>query len=172
MFWKTNPTNGHLKGFVYGGSTNTPLDGAVVQVTGPLSRILTNDGTGFYGTVDLPPGTYSVNAGFAGYDLQTNQVLITTGTVATLDFILTVPGAPVITAQPQTRSVTVGGNATFSVTATGTQPLSYQWRHNGTHLAAATASSLTLTNVQPTNAGNYSALVTNGLGRRPAPTPC
>ncbi len=88
MAWKASPAKGHLKGFVYGGSTGTPLDGAVLQLTGPLSRTLTNDGTGFYGAVDLPPGTYLVSAGFAGFEPQTNAVVITAGNVSTLDFTL------------------------------------------------------------------------------------
>lgn len=88
MPWKTNPTKGHLKGVVYGGSTGTPLAGAVLRLTGPLSRTLTNDGTSFYGAVDLPPGTYLVSAEFAGYESQTNAVVITAGNVSTLDFTL------------------------------------------------------------------------------------
>ena len=88
MPWKANPTQGHLKGFVYSGPSGAPLDGAVLRLTGPQSRTLTNDGTGFYGAVDLPPGNYLVSAEFAGYGRLTNAVTITAGQVATLDFTL------------------------------------------------------------------------------------
>jgi hypothetical protein len=70
---------------------------------------------------------------------------------------------PQIVTQPQSVRVKPGTNLTFAVTALG-GTLAYQWRFQGSPLAAATNSSLSLTNVQPGNAGNYSVLITNGLG--------
>jgi alpha-tubulin suppressor-like RCC1 family protein len=70
----------------------------------------------------------------------------------------------VITTQPQSQTVTMGSNATFSVTATGTLPLSYQWYFNETNVDGATNSSLALTNVQPANEGDYFVVVTNVAG--------
>jgi hypothetical protein len=61
-------------------------------------------------------------------------------------------------------SVTAGTNVTFSVTAAGTAPLSWLWRVNDTWIEAATNSSLTLTNVQVSQAGSYSVVVTNAAG--------
>jgi len=55
-------------------------------------------------------------------------------------------------------AVATGGNATFTVGATGTPPISYQWTFNGTNLAGVTNSVLTLTNVTPAGAGSYSVL--------------
>ena len=74
------------------------------------------------------------------------------------------PGTPAITNQPQSLMVTLGSTATFSVTASGTGPLSYQWRFNGTNLAGATGSSLTLSNVQPAQTGLYSVVLSNAVG--------
>jgi hypothetical protein len=71
---------------------------------------------------------------------------------------------PVIASQPQSLAVLRGGNATFTVGANGTPPLTYQWAWNGTSLAGATASALTLTNVQLAQAGNYTVAVTNTTG--------
>jgi len=71
---------------------------------------------------------------------------------------------PVITVQPASRTNNPGTTATLSVTATGSAPLSYQWSLNGTILAGATDSSLTLANVQITDAGSYSIVVTNAFG--------
>src|SRR5205823_5578603 len=71
---------------------------------------------------------------------------------------------PSIQAQPQSRVATVGTNVIFTVTASGTTPLSYQWRFNGTNIVAATNTSLTLTNVQVSQAGNYAVQVTNAFG--------
>jgi hypothetical protein len=66
-----------------------------------------------------------------------------------------------ITAQPQSQTVAAGSSPTFTVAAAGTAPLSYQWQFNGTNLSGATNTSLTLAGVQPTNAGNYTVVVTN-----------
>ena len=74
------------------------------------------------------------------------------------------PTAPSITTQPANLTVFVGGSATFSVTAGGTTPLSYQWNFNGTNIVGATNTMLTLTNMQLNQAGNYAVLVTNNYG--------
>jgi alpha-tubulin suppressor-like RCC1 family protein len=72
--------------------------------------------------------------------------------------------APVITSQPTNMTLIQGSNAAFSVTAIGTLPLTYQWRLNTTNLLAATNASVTITNVQTANAGNYNVVVTNVAG--------
>jgi pectate lyase len=75
------------------------------------------------------------------------------------------PTPPEITSQPADQTVSEGDDATFSVTATGTPPLFYQWFFNtNTPLPGATASSLTLTNVQTNSAGVYQVVVTNVAG--------
>lgn len=51
--------------------------------------------------------------------------------------------APTITSQPVSKTVVVGNTATFSVTAAGTNPLSYQWQKNGVNITGATSSSYT-----------------------------
>jgi hypothetical protein len=73
--------------------------------------------------------------------------------------------APVITTQPTNQTVATGGTASFSVVASGTQPLGYRWFGPGSNvIAGANSSTLTLSNVQPSNAGAYFVLVTNGYG--------
>jgi hypothetical protein len=71
---------------------------------------------------------------------------------------------PSIVTQPQSQMVNAGGNVSFNVVALGSQPLSYQWRFNNTNIAGATGTSLSLSNVQAANAGNYSVRVTNLFG--------
>ncbi|MBM3931298.1 MAG: hypothetical protein FJ336_08520, partial [Sphingomonadales bacterium] len=71
---------------------------------------------------------------------------------------------PLITTQPVNQTVSVGGNASFSVTATGTALLSYQWSKDGIVLLGATNATLTLTNVQPPMIGDYRVVVSNGAG--------
>ena len=88
MPWKIAPTNGHLKGFVFQNGGSNAIDGAVVIAVGPVYRIQTNDATGFYGFVDLPPGAYTVTAIHTNLPMQSAQVVITTGVVSTVDFSL------------------------------------------------------------------------------------
>jgi uncharacterized delta-60 repeat protein len=72
--------------------------------------------------------------------------------------------APRITSQPQDQSITVGEAVIFAVAADGDPPLSYQWRKDGIDLSGAVSPSLTLNNVQQTEAGFYSVLVSNVFG--------
>jgi hypothetical protein len=72
--------------------------------------------------------------------------------------------APVIAIQPQNEIVVVSGMATFSVTAGGAQPMTYQWNFGGTNIADATNSTLILTNVSFDMAGSYAVSITNSLG--------
>lgn len=73
--------------------------------------------------------------------------------------------APVITAQPQSRTVPVAATATFSVTATGTAPLSYQWKKNGVDIAGATADSHTTPAATlADNGSQFTVLVSNSAG--------
>ncbi len=77
---------------------------------------------------------------------------------------------PVITTQPTNQAAAAGSTVTFVLTATGTPPLIYQWQLNGTNLvnggsiSGATSATLTLSNAQTTNSGNYLAIVTNFAG--------
>src|SRR5262245_426180 len=72
--------------------------------------------------------------------------------------------APSITSQPQSRTVVEGNNHTFSVTASGTAPLSYQWRRDNAELPGKTASSLALTGIQTNDGGFYTVVITNVSG--------
>ncbi len=72
--------------------------------------------------------------------------------------------APVVTTQPVSQTVTAGANVTFNVGVSGSASLSYQWQYGGNNISGATGTSLTLTNVQVSNGGNYSVTVTNAGG--------
>jgi Immunoglobulin I-set domain len=72
---------------------------------------------------------------------------------------------PTITAQPASQTVTVGGAATFSITATGTAPLAYQWRRNGSNIVGATSSSYRIAATATTdNGATFSVVVANSAG--------
>ncbi len=87
-----------------------------------------------------------------------------------LDDVSVGPRPPTIITQPANATVTLGGTATFSVGASGSTPLSYQWRRYGTNLIGSgritgvTSNVLTIASVQTNDAGPYSVLVTNLLG--------
>ena len=99
-------------------------------------------------------GAYSV--------IITNAAGSVTSVLATLSVL---PAAPAINTQPSSQLVAVGQDATFTVSATGTAPLFYQWYFNtNTLLPAGNQSSLTVTNAQTTNAGAYFVMITNAAG--------
>lgn len=73
------------------------------------------------------------------------------------------PPAPVITTQPQSQTVQIGSNITFTVAASG-ESLTYVWKKDGAVLAAVTGDTLALNNVQPLNSGSYTVTVSNSGG--------
>jgi len=82
-----------------------------------------------------------------------------------------ITNAPVVfSAQPHSRTNTVGSSATFGASAVGTAPLAFQWLLNGvslansTRISGASSNSLNISNVQLTDAGNYALVVSNIVG--------
>jgi hypothetical protein len=63
---------------------------------------------------------------------------------------------------PEAQVAAVGASATFRVTASGSEPLSYQWRKDGSAIAGATASTYIIPQVATGDAGNYDVIVTSG----------
>jgi hypothetical protein len=84
--------------------------------------------------------------------------------------LIAITNRPAITTQPSSQTVNQGANASFSVVATGTAPLSYQWQTNNVNVgnggivSGATTSTLTLTGVNPSWALNYRVIVSNAAG--------
>ena len=76
-------------------------------------------------------------------------------------------GGPSITTQPASQTVNPGGTVNFTVVAAGNPPISYQWRKNainlsnGGNISGVTTATLTITNVQQTDAGTYSVAASN-----------
>ena len=105
------------------------------------------------------PNAQPANVG--GYSVVVANLAgpVTSG-VATLNVLL----PPDIAQQPASLTTNQGATVAFNVAATGTAPLSYQWSFNGNAIPNATTSSLTLTGVQPANAGAYLVVVTNVAG--------
>jgi hypothetical protein len=90
------------------------------------------------------------------------------GTTTSNSAVLTVnpaPVAPTITSQPASRAITAGQTATFSVSASGTAPLSYQWQKNGTAISGATSASYTTPTETTSDSGaQFNVVVRNSAG--------
>jgi glucose/arabinose dehydrogenase len=72
---------------------------------------------------------------------------------------------PEITSHPQNRTVSVGQSASFSVTASGTPPLTFQWQRDGGDIPGATSATYTLANAQLSdNGATFRAVVSNDFG--------
>jgi plastocyanin len=133
--------------------------------TAPLSFQWQKNGTDVPGSTSASLTLNAVTASDAGS--YTVVVTNAAGSVTSDSATLTVNAAgngPVITSQPTSQTVSSGANVTFTVTATGTAPLSFQWQKNGAAIPGATSASLTLNAVTTSDAGSYTVVVSNGVG--------
>ena len=123
------------------GGTN--IDGATGSSYTTPATLLTDSGTEYSVVVSNEAGTASSSVG-----------------------ILTVTTKPAITTQPAAKTVTVGLTASFTVEATGTPTLRYQWKKNGTNIDGATGSSYTTPATTDADIGTatYSVEVSNEQG--------
>jgi len=80
-------------------------------------------------------------------------------------------GAPVFVTLPFNGTSEAGSTAVLSVLVGGTEPFTYQWQLNGTNILGGTNATLTLTNVQYLQSGNYTVVVSNELGQATSPPP-
>src|ERR1017187_162842 len=130
--------------------------------TAPFSYQWRFNGTALSGATSSALTLSNVQSNQAGgYTVVvTNAAGSVTSAVATLTVY--VPAG--IATQPSSQTTTQGLNVAFSVVPGGTAPFSYQWLLNGTFLSGATNGSLALTNVDPTDAGSYTVVVTNAWG--------
>jgi choice-of-anchor C domain-containing protein len=85
-------------------------------------------------------------------------------TVTSAPAVLTLQSAPFILTPPANQAVNLGKTATFSVSAGGAAPLTYQWFVGGVPIAKATGSTLAVTATKLANEGNYTVVVSNSLG--------
>jgi hypothetical protein len=110
-------------------------------------------------------GTFSiaaVNSGDAGsyYVVITGTCGSTTSDAA----MLTVNAATGIATQPLSQTRCLGAAASFSVTASGAGPFTYQWRKNGSLIPYATNNSFSIASVVAGDAGSYDVVVTGVCG--------
>jgi len=130
--------------------------------TAPLSYQWRLDGANISGATSATLNLTSVTTGQAGS--YTCFVTNSAGSTTTAGATLTVNTPPSITTQPINQSVTAGANVSFTVAASGTPPLSYQWRLGGVNISGATSATLDLASVTTSQAGSYTCVVTNVAG--------
>jgi alpha-tubulin suppressor-like RCC1 family protein len=92
-----------------------------------------------------------------------NLISIAVSTPAGHGLALVNDGSPVILHPPIGLTAYTGRDVTLQGAAAGAQPLSYQWLMNGTNIPGATNTSLVISNVQFSNAGNYRLSVSNSI---------
>lgn len=179
--------------YVAGLQNLNPIGGLVTTATGAVGQsfayriIVANPGQNpqqaYYNVIPLPPGL-TINTNLAikgGTNAITGKPTVAgtypvtliagnanfTNTVS-LAVTLLIQGTggspPAITTQPQNVTVASGGEAGFWVAASGTAPLSYQWRKDGANISGAASATNTLTGVTTNDTGGYSVVVTNASG--------
>ena len=105
------------------------------------------------------------SAGDAGnYDVQVSNSLGTATSAVAQVSVASAASAPVITLQPASRAVAVGGAVSMEAVAVGVPAPSYQWRKNGAAVAGATNALLSLSSAQAADAGSYDVVITNSAG--------
>ncbi|MBC7486888.1 MAG: PQQ-dependent sugar dehydrogenase [Cytophagaceae bacterium] len=84
------------------------------------------------------------------------------GSLARLEY--TIQTAPIIVNQPVSKTIFTGDPVSFSVSASGLAPFTYQWKKNGVNITGATASTYSISSAVIADAGNYTVTVTNTNG--------
>ena len=133
--------------------------GTVDFFNGPtnIGTATLSGGTASITLSSLPSGTLSIYANYLGQPL----VYLGSSSPAVTHIVNT---SPTISSQPANVTTAVGCNISFSVTAGGTGPFTYQWHLNGNPVAGATAATYSINPVSAGQAGNYTVVVSNACG--------
>jgi hypothetical protein len=169
--------------YAFGGSLSCPLGAGGVPFNASASYLaasnrltvtLANDSlaSGTTGSTNNPL-VFNYNLDLAAVFGTTNGVRIgfggTTGGAAENHDVLAFSGRfygaePFLTEEPASQTVEAGGNAAFTVTASGAFPLAYQWLFNGSAISGATATNYNVTGVTTNTTGSYTVVVSNHFG--------
>ncbi|HQR20739.1 MAG TPA: hypothetical protein PKV98_07725 [Burkholderiaceae bacterium] len=156
------------------GAGSEAVFAVVADGTSPLSYQWRRNGvdiTGANAPMLKLPATAPADAGSYSVAI-TNPVGSVTSAAATLTVNASGPPAPVaptIVTPPASATVNAGNAASFAVAVTGTGPLTYQWRRNGTAIGGATGAVYTIAAVAAADVGAYTVVVTNSAGSATSP---
>jgi glucose/arabinose dehydrogenase len=182
----TNPLHDYERGIVGDAITGSSFYNPAANVTRPWPAsyhgkyLYTDYGSTYLKTLG-PADNFSASTTFTNdlpprpIDVEvaplTGDVLVLTrgsegnGNGALMRIAYTASDAPSIGTQPQNKTVAVGQPATFTVAASGTPTLSYQWQRDGVDIGGATGTSYTLASPQLSDSGaRFRCVVTNGFG--------
>ncbi len=181
IFWGNTGTTYPIS--ADGGSPGTPVFNSLVQggyTAGGAASIIssdplfTNNASAFgfdgrLGSADdglrLGPGSPAINAG--------NNAYVPAGTTTDISGAMRISGTvdmgayetlPVITTQPQSITVAQNAAASFSVVATGSGTLTYQWQKDGVDIPGATSATLSLASAKPWHIGDYTVKLSDTSG--------
>jgi hypothetical protein len=142
-------------------SNDTDVENDTLTITSVQSPTPNGGTVTFLG----PNITHVAMIGFTGPDTFTYTISDGNGGTATGSVTVFV-GAdpPSITVQPVSQTVPAATNATFTVTASGSAPLTYQWYKNGVLIPGATNTTYTITTANLADQASYTVVVTNFLG--------
>ena len=158
----TSPTN-----MIRNAGTNASFSVAIFG-SSPLFYQWFKDGTPLTNNVNILGAQSSIlslsnllGQATGGYSVvASNNWGMATSDVATLQVI-----DPVIGSQSTGQSLEAGQNLLLNITVSGSEPISYLWRRNGQDLPGPTGPSFAATNVQGSDAGIYSVVVSNQFGK-------
>ena len=157
------------------GALGSPIVLAVTAAgTGPLSYQWFQAGVPLAEGGNISGSTSNILtiAGLTTNEVASYFVVVTNviGSVTSTSASVSVNIAPIISSQPASQFIAAGSSATLTVTATGSNPLTYQWLKNGRKfgniatVSGATSNTLTLTKTALKSSGNYSVVVKNIYG--------
>ncbi|MBP8255985.1 MAG: immunoglobulin domain-containing protein, partial [Opitutaceae bacterium] len=155
-------------GFVRAPASRVAAVGASITLdseatgTPPLTFQWFHDGAPINGQI-LPQLTLTALklADSGNYTVKVTNIA---GSATSAPALLTVLAPPSIATQPADKVVAAGTTVEFSVVASGSPPLTYQWLKNGTALVGSTNPTLVLNDVSSANNGDYTVLVSNAVG--------
>lgn len=159
-------------------SPSSSVSGTVGKPISPVAFTIIGSPTppNAFSVVGLPPGLTVSDGGapvISGTPTRAGQYTVqasgTDGTYslgATISFDISEGDAavPSFSTQPTTQTVSVGATVQFTVIASGSPAPTFQWRKNGAAISGATTTTLSLPNVQLSDAGSYTCVATNSAG--------
>jgi outer membrane protein assembly factor BamB len=159
----TAPTNNS----VFNGYQSILISAMAASPNGPLTKVSFYEDEVLLGAVESPPYSLSWTNLVEGQHTLSARATDVTGASGSDKVSVTVNlplTGPIITQEPQSEKLTNGASAVLTVVATGDGALAYQWFKDGTAIAGATSSSLSLTNTQWGDSAIYAVQVSDSVG--------